>query len=847
MIHPHDIYSPLEPWTIRITALGQALTQLGHEVRLVYHIADPQQLPGDLRYRQEFSFEVIPMIRHMGLGLRKSREMTRLAAWADIIHVQKCLGHAALPAAAAATWHGIPLHYDWDDWEAAIYEESVGRDAHWRRIHRFESALPAIADTISVASIALHKQALAMGIAEERIFSAPVGASLARFEGGGDGAKIRADLGIKGQVSLYLGQLAGAHAAPLFLESAALVARRDEDASFVIVGGGRSLQGLREQATRSGIAHRVHFTGAVPHHRVPDYLDLADVAVATLPNTAQAATKSPLKVVEYMAAGKAIVASEVGEAIRFLDGGRVGVLVKPDCAESIADAVLSLLGNEHRRSELGALARDHLRRTHTWMHTAENLQAAYEFARSRRGRSVQGRPPSRGLGPEGRPAARQEEPSSTLAVPQANVAPPPPPPLTTALVKDLLKAPGQRLQSSLRGRLDLVGVFEGEVAFTGPGTIQLDVTNRCNNDCIACWLHSPLLAKTGPNAEDRRSQLRFDIVRQLIDDAAAMGTRDFYMAGGGDPIVYPWLRETLERIKGHGMAAAVNTNFSLADEEWCRWACEIGLDDLTISVWAGTAATFDATHPNKSEKDFHRLVEMITYLNHYKREIGRGPTVKLYHVVSNLNAHEFDAMYDLAEKTGSEAVEFTVVDTVPDHTDVLLFDDTARQRLLAQSLDLQERLARRGEKGRLFGFDQWLRRLRCKDVVDGLGDANIVHTLPCTIGWTFLRVMPDGKVTSCLKSHRIPIGNINEGRLPEMWNNDRQRKFRRMTNVLEKRDPWFSNIGNDPNAACGCEKSCDDLGRNLAMTRRVDSMSRAEQMLVQHAGKMLPSSRTGEK
>ncbi len=847
MIHPHDIYSPLEPWTIRITALGRALTQLGHEVRLVYHIADHQQLPGDLRHRQEFPFEVIPMIRHMGLGLRKSREITRLAEWADIIHVQKCLGHAALPAAAAATWHGIPLHYDWDDWEAAIYEGSVGKDSHWRRINRFERALPGIADTISVASAALREQALGLGVGEEKIFDAPVGASLTRFECGGDGSKIRAQLKIEGQVSLYLGQLAGAHAAPLFLEAAALVAHRDPDASFLVVGGGRSLQGLREQATRCGIAHRVHFTGAVPHHEVPDYLDLADVAVATLPNNAQAATKSPLKVVEYMAAGKAIVASEVGEAIRFLDGGRVGMLVKPDCAESIADAVLFLLGDEHRRSELGALARDHLRRKHTWMHTAENLQTAYQFALSQKGRSVQGRAPSRGLGPEGLPPSARDDASTQLAVPQASVAPPPPQPLTTTLVKELVKAPGQRLQSSLQGRLDLVGVFEGEFAYTGPGTIQLDVTNRCNNNCIACWLHSPLLAKTGPNAEDRRSQLRFDVVRQLIDDAAAMGTRDFYMAGGGDPIVYPWLRETLERIKGHGMAAAVNTNFSLADEEWCRWACEIGLDDLTISVWAGTAATFDATHPNKGEKDFDRLVELITYLNNYKREIGKGPTVKLYHVVSNLNAHEFEAMYELAQKTGSEAVEFTVVDTVPGHTDVLLFDDATRQRLLTQSLALQERLSKRGEKGRLFGFEQWLRRLRCKDVVDGLGDANIVHTFPCTIGWTFLRVMPDGKVTSCLKSHRIPIGNINEGRLPEMWNNPQQRKFRQMTNVCEKRDPWFSNIGNDPDASCGCEKSCDDLGRNLAMVRRVDNMSRAEQVLVQHAGKMLQPSQRREK
>jgi len=318
-----------------------------------------------------------------------------------------------------------------------------------------------------------------------------------------------------------------------------------------------------------------------------------------------------------------------------------------------------------------------------------------------------------------------------------------------------------------------------------------------------------------------------------------MGTRDIYMAGGGDPIVYPWLKETVEHAKSHGMTVAVNTNFALADEHFCDWACAVGLDDMTISVWAGHEAGYDATHPNKKPEDFHALKRRIRYLNDRKRAQGRGPTVKLYQVVSNLNWTEFDAMYDLVEETGSDAVEYTVVDTVPGHTDVLLFDDDARRSLLARSEALQARLERRGEAHRLFGFDHWLRRLRTEGVTEGLGDASIVHTFPCTIGWTFLRVMPDGKVTSCLKSHRIPIGNLNDERLLTMWNNGRQREFRRRTNVREKRDPWFSNIGNDPDVACGCEKSCDDLGRNLATWRRIEQLSGPERALVRHASRVL--------
>jgi MoaA/NifB/PqqE/SkfB family radical SAM enzyme len=256
-------------------------------------------------------------------------------------------------------------------------------------------------------------------------------------------------------------------------------------------------------------------------------------------------------------------------------------------------------------------------------------------------------------------------------------------------------------------------------------------------------------------------------------------------------------------------------------------------------VWAGTKEGYAATHPNKGPEDFVKLVRRLDRLARRKREVGSGPRVKLYQVVSRLNAHEFESMADLAERTGSDAVEFTVVDTVPGHTDGLLFSDDVRTSLLDRSLALQRRLEARGEQGRLAGFDTWLRRLGCSEVTQGRGDADIVHALPCTVGWTFLRVMPDGRVCSCLKSHRIPIGDIRKERLPDLWNNERQREFRRRTRVLAKRDPWFANIGNDPGVACGCEKSCDDLGRNQAMDLRLRALSATERALALAAGKVL--------
>ena len=45
MIHPHDIYSPVEPWTVRITYLANEFTKMGHEVRVVYHLENPHAEP----------------------------------------------------------------------------------------------------------------------------------------------------------------------------------------------------------------------------------------------------------------------------------------------------------------------------------------------------------------------------------------------------------------------------------------------------------------------------------------------------------------------------------------------------------------------------------------------------------------------------------------------------------------------------------------------------------------------------------------------------------------------------------------------------------------------------------
>src|SRR5208337_2471038 len=94
------------------------------------------------------------------------------------------------------------------------------------------------------------------------------------------------------------------HGIDLLLRCVARSPLLRERVCVVLVGKGQALSGLKGLASQLGLKDQVRFTGAVPHDQVPSYLAAIDVAL--IPRAVEYA--SPLKLFEYMAAGKAIVA-----------------------------------------------------------------------------------------------------------------------------------------------------------------------------------------------------------------------------------------------------------------------------------------------------------------------------------------------------------------------------------------------------------------------------------------------------------------------------------------------------------------------------------------------------------
>lgn len=383
----------------------------------------------------------------------------------------------------------------------------------------------------------------------------------------------------------------------------------------------------------------------------------------------------------------------------------------------------------------------------------------------------------------------------------------------------------------IRNSLDIIGIFDGEYAHKGPDCAQIDLTNNCNNNCIACWCNSPLLGDKAISPLVKGQTLDYDAVIRLINKLSTMGTRELFFSGGGEPLMHPQALEILSYAKSKRFICHLNTNFTLMEVDILDRLKEIQFDYLVVSLWAATPQTYCLTHPNKSEETFLKIKRLLKFLNETKHSF---PQVRLYNVISNMNYREFIQMVDFSLETLCDCVEFAVLDTIPERTDKLLLNrEDARELLqMCQVVKNNKRYYRDDGRFIISNFEQFLRRIASEHSSDSEYDRGFLDSMSCYVGWLFVRVLADGNINSCLKSHRIPIGNIYEQEFDIIWNGKKQREFRRDVLRPGKDSSIFSMIGNDPRKKIGCYKSCDDLGRNLFMHEKIIKLTPLQKSLL---------------
>jgi glycosyltransferase involved in cell wall biosynthesis len=197
-----------------------------------------------------------------------------------------------------------------------------------------------------------------------------------------DRARIRAKYGVTDAlVAGWVGILRDWHGLDLLLDAMLTL---PAEVRLLVVGDGPSRPEFERQAARRGLAARVVVTGRIPHAEVRDYIAAFDLAVVPHERTGVA---SPMKLVEYMALERVVIAPRLENIKDLVADGEEGLLFDAGSAADLARVMRSAIADADLRDRLGRGARQRVESQHNWLQVARRALGLMKTVATSRDRS----------------------------------------------------------------------------------------------------------------------------------------------------------------------------------------------------------------------------------------------------------------------------------------------------------------------------------------------------------------------------------------------------------------------------------------------------------------------------
>jgi PEP-CTERM/exosortase A-associated glycosyltransferase len=225
----------------------------------------------------------------------------------------------------------------------------------------------------------LRSDIVSRGIPEAKVTVIPNAVDPVRFRTDGQPSpELARRLGLEGaRVVGFIGSFYAYEGLDLLLQALPDMLERLPSIRLLLVGGGYEEQALRRQAAEAGIADNVVFAGRVPHEEVQDYYNLVDVFAYPRHRTRLTETVTPLKPLEAMAQGRAVVASDVGGHRELIRDGETGRLFQADNPAALAEAVLGVLQDRDMTASMRAKARRFVETERSWTASVSRYAGVY--------------------------------------------------------------------------------------------------------------------------------------------------------------------------------------------------------------------------------------------------------------------------------------------------------------------------------------------------------------------------------------------------------------------------------------------------------------------------------------
>ena len=353
---------------VHIAAMVEAFRTLGHEVRVIGVAADGAASSGSSVAARVKRSLPRPLLELATLAVNAPEYAATLG---EIRRFQPNLlykrhGRFDLAALAAARRSGVPAVLEvyclfsqppYVEFEPMTFQ-SVAAGIERRALQR--------ASLVVTVSSPLAR--LAKSLAEVDALVVPNGADIRRFDPrAADPGRVRGRYGLTDRTVVgWVGVLRDWHGLELLLDSVA----RLPDVHLLVVGDGPGRDAVDRQARNAGIADRVTVTGRIAHEEMPHFIAAMDIAAVADERTGVA---SPMKLLEYMAMGTAVIAPAM-DNIRDIVTDRVnGLLFEAGNREALLATIRELRDDRALRASLGAHARASVERDRTWTAIAARI------------------------------------------------------------------------------------------------------------------------------------------------------------------------------------------------------------------------------------------------------------------------------------------------------------------------------------------------------------------------------------------------------------------------------------------------------------------------------------------
>jgi len=374
----------------------------------------------------------------------------------------------------------------------------------------------------------------------------------------------------------------------------------------------------------------------------------------------------------------------------------------------------------------------------------------------------------------------------------------------------------------------VMGITHGSRAFGGPVQAAIDVTNRCNVQCIHCYFYSPYLHK--PNFESlrkarqrgmplpddealrRTEQAEIDAHRLclLIEETLKMGTRRFQLSGG-EPLLHKELLDSVARIKHAGAFCFLNTNGTKINKHTAEAFITLGIDELRITLMAGTPEVYLRTHPGVSKSVFESIRDSLIYIADQKRQRDlASPKIFLAFIVTSQNKEDLLRIAEFADEVGANGVLYRPVDDIEDEGLARVVPTAEEASFVRKQLpEVKAFLESKGIAHNIPNFE--------KVFGTQLDTRRLYRLIPCYYGWLSVRISAEGDVYPCCRCYQ-PMGNIYEQTFSEIWYGEMYRRFRKEALKLPGQDTPISD--------CDCF-SCVHHTANLRVYNALHPITRS--------------------